>query len=420
MAQDNVVDLREAIQKHLLNNFPNIDTKRPQNDPTLVIPTPFVPRDPKTIPRREFLFGKHYIRKFVSSTIAPGGLGKSSLVLTEAISMATGRKLLNATPKKRAKVWYWNGEDPFDEIERRIYGILIRYEIDPQELVGWFFVDSGRDSPMRVAEETVNGALIVQPVFDEMETYIKYHGIDLLIVDPFVSSHSVSENDNSIINDVVKGFARLADRCNGAVELVHHVKKARDSVETQAEDARGASALVDACRSVRTLTRMPEDTGREFGFDNRRRKSFFYMALGKANLGPPADPRWFELVSQEIGNEGDRDLREYSDDVGVVVTWEPPAAFSGVSNHDVERIQAEIAKIDCKADRQAEMYVGHVIASCLGFSLKDPGNKKRVEKIIETWLKGGLLVEVEEMDYEQRKMKRFIRVGKPFDMQATG
>jgi AAA domain len=58
--------------------------------------TPFVWRDPRMIPPRQWLYGKHYIRKFISATVAPGGLGKTSLVLVEKIAMATGKPLLAA------------------------------------------------------------------------------------------------------------------------------------------------------------------------------------------------------------------------------------------------------------------------------------------------------------------------------------
>jgi AAA domain len=51
--------------------------------------TPYVFRDPKSIPRREFLYGTHLIRKFGSAKFAAGGVGKSALALTEAIAMAT-------------------------------------------------------------------------------------------------------------------------------------------------------------------------------------------------------------------------------------------------------------------------------------------------------------------------------------------
>ena len=41
--------------------------------------TPFRWRDPKTIPPREWVYGWHYVRRFLSTTVAPGGVGKSSL-----------------------------------------------------------------------------------------------------------------------------------------------------------------------------------------------------------------------------------------------------------------------------------------------------------------------------------------------------
>jgi RecA-family ATPase len=55
----------------------------------------------------------------VSATVAPGGLGKSSLVLAEAVTMASGRELLGVKSPKPLRVWYVNLEDPREAIERR-------------------------------------------------------------------------------------------------------------------------------------------------------------------------------------------------------------------------------------------------------------------------------------------------------------
>ncbi len=96
--------------------------------------TPFVWRDPKTIPRRRFLYGTHLIRKFCSATFATTGAGKSSQILVELIALAAGRPLLGTQPKQRCRVWYWNGEEPREEIERRIAAICKYYQIAPEEL----------------------------------------------------------------------------------------------------------------------------------------------------------------------------------------------------------------------------------------------------------------------------------------------
>jgi len=84
--------------------------------PPLIEARPFVLRDPKTLPKRDWIYGTHLIRKFGSATFAPSGSGKSTLMIVEALAIATGRPLLGITPRKRARVWYWNGEDPFDEL----------------------------------------------------------------------------------------------------------------------------------------------------------------------------------------------------------------------------------------------------------------------------------------------------------------
>lgn len=65
---------------------------------------PFVWRDPSTMPRRDWLYGRHLIRKFVSATFAPGGVGKSALALAEAMAMASGKPLLGPRPRGRLRV----------------------------------------------------------------------------------------------------------------------------------------------------------------------------------------------------------------------------------------------------------------------------------------------------------------------------
>src|SRR4051812_44239931 len=45
--------------------------------------TPYVWREPASIPKREFLYGQQLIRKFASAKFAAGGVGKSILALTE-------------------------------------------------------------------------------------------------------------------------------------------------------------------------------------------------------------------------------------------------------------------------------------------------------------------------------------------------
>ena len=216
------------------------------------LPTEFVWRDPSTIPPRPWVYGHHLIRKQVSVTVAPGGVGKSSLTICEALAMASGRELLGDWTAKDLKVWIYNLEDPRDEMDRRIIAAMQHHEVSPQEIAGRLYVDTGRERTLTTAVQTREGVQIIKPELDALANEIEARGIDVLVIDPFVSSHQAAENDNGAIDLVAKEWARLADRCNCAIELVHHTRKTNGD-EATTESGRGASALLAAARSGRVL-----------------------------------------------------------------------------------------------------------------------------------------------------------------------
>src|SRR5690606_37793518 len=101
----------------------------PPEPDTPIYATPIKWIDPKTLPRREFAFGSHYIRKYVSVTVSPGGLGKTSNSIVEALSMASGRILTGTKPPGRLRAWLFNAEDPRDEMERRIMAACLHFRM---------------------------------------------------------------------------------------------------------------------------------------------------------------------------------------------------------------------------------------------------------------------------------------------------
>ncbi len=294
--------------------------------PPLITATAFAWRDPATIPRRRWLYGRHYVRKFISETVAPGGFGKSSLAIMEALAIATGRALLGIAPDEATKVWIWNGEDPMEELQRRIIGAALHYGIDQTEIKGRLFVDTGRETKIIIAEQTKTGAIIARPIVDAVIATIRANEIGLMIVDPFVASHRVVENDNPAIELVAATWAEIADVTGCAIELVHHARKT-GGAEITVDDGRGGSALLAKVRSARTLNGMTDDEAARAGVEYRR--AYFRVQNGKANLSPPADTaEWYRLLSVDLGN-GDPD--HPGDSVGVVAGWNWPNIFDGVT-----------------------------------------------------------------------------------------
>ena len=130
--------------------------------------TPYAFKDPATIPPREWLYGQLLVRKIVSATISPGGIGKSSLIAAEALAMVSGKDLLGVSVSEPLRVWLWNLEDPQEETERKIQAAAKHYKLKPDDFGDRLLIDSGRDQKLVIAQTTRDGAVIVQPVVDSL------------------------------------------------------------------------------------------------------------------------------------------------------------------------------------------------------------------------------------------------------------
>jgi RecA-family ATPase len=291
---------------------------------------PFVPFDPAALPPRQFLFGKHYQRRTTGGTVAPGGTGKSSLEMVEGVSMATGRNLLGEEPKERVRVWYHNGEDNMDELNRRLAAICQYYGIPLEELPGWFFMTSGNEVPLRVAQGYSNLNIDHRLVKCIIEA-IGDNKIDVATFDPLVTLHGVPENDTGKMDTVVRIFAKMADTQNCAIELSHHTRKLLpgSTEDYSVDDMRGAGSLKDAMRAVRILNFMSKADAEGAGIAELERTSYFRVDRAKANNSPPAkSATWRKFINVDLPN---------SDEVGVIIPWE----FPGQGSATPERAEAE-------------------------------------------------------------------------------
>lgn len=373
-----------------------------------VTATPFRWREPDTIPPRQFLFGRHAVRKFVSATVAPGGTGKTNNEMAECAALVTGNDFLTAQMQGSCRAWYLGLEDPLEEYQRRLAGIVLHHRLPIGVLEGGLFLDSGRLQDFVIAREARNGVAIVEPIVASIISNIRANDIAFLAVDPFIASHTVRENDNGMIEQVVRAWARIADETGCAVDLVHHVRKGTTGQEPTADDARGARALVDKARSVRVLTAMSKEEALQAGVDERRR--FFKIANGaKANLGlPPEETTWRQMVSVSLGNgNGGPD-----DHVGVVAVWKWPNPFDDVTVADLDAVQVKIATGEWRADVQAKAWAGNAVADVLGLDITDPKVKSAVKSMLATWIKNGALKIEPRYDAKRRDHRNIIIVGK--------
>ncbi len=389
---------------------------KPQAEPLKITATPFVWRDPKTFPRRRWLYSHHLIRKFVSCTVSPGGLGKTSLVLVEAVAMASGRPLLGITsPEGPLTVWVINLEDPQEEIERRVTAILLHYKIDPEEIAGRLFLDSGRHLKVVVAEVTRNGTVIMRPVVDALTAEIRARKVDVTVIDPFVKAHRVPENDNGAVDVVCTVFADIADACDCAFDLIHHVRKL-GGAEATVEDGRGASSILGAVRSARVLNGMTKDEAAKAG-EGTNPREFFRVDNGKLNMAPPPSERsdWYRLLSVPLGN-GDEPFGpnplpfDNGDHVQCVVNWEKPDPMASVTASHLKQSQIVVAAGRYRENSQAKDWIGHAIARVMGLDMTNKAHKATVLESLRRWRANGMFVTVEGED-EKRMKRTYVEVG---------
>jgi len=387
--------------------------------------TPFEWVDPTKIPKRQWLYRPHYIREFLSLLLSSGGKGKSSLLIVEACAMASGKPLLNIEPEKQLRVWYWNGEDPQLELQRRFAAVIRHYELKPEDLGDRLFIDSGRTLPIVIAEDERSGTKVCEPIVKDVIAALLANKIDVLIIDPFISSHRVSENDNSGIDLVAKSWSRIAEEARCAILVAHHTRKIGGERAT-VDDGRGASALRDTARTARTINTMTEGEAENAEIERRERGYYFRVDVGKANMTVPAEyADWFKLISVDLGNSDDGWIGNGSSDhVGVVTPFTYPVAdMPRITSSDIVRVQTAIRDGGpWRADQRSktEPWVGVPIAQALGLDLLNKVDRRAVAKQVDTWLRAGLLKRVDGMD-GHHEARSYVEAGaEPVDRATTG
>jgi hypothetical protein len=377
--------------------------------PSLIVPQPYVCKDPKTLPRRDWLYDYYLIRGSVSMDIAPGGTGKTNQSLVEACAMASGKALLGVQPKQRYKVWYWNLEDPADEIDRRIEAIRIHYNLKPEDLDGYLYINHGRETPLVLAVAGKNCVHIVKPVVDNLVAAIEQESIDVIMVDPWVSSHRVPENDNVAADMVLKEWGNVAGRGKCAVRLSHHTRKG--DVEITSESGRGASSVRDAARVFRVFNRMSKEEAEQAGIEGEGLRRRYYRTYpDKQNMAPPAETSdWYYLESISLGNSpASNNPFDQGDSVGVATRWQwPETTAPEVTKEGLDACREAIRPGRWRYDAKASDWVGHPIALRLGFDLRKGIDKKRVKTIIDHWITEGVLRVVDGKD-AFRKTKQYV------------
>jgi hypothetical protein len=369
----------------------------------------YIWRDPAHIPPREWLFGRHYVRKAIGATIGGGGRAKTTLGLTEAVSMTCGRNLLTGERITPLRSWYLNGEEDQDELDRRVSALCQHYNITKDDCGGRLFVQSIRDEPMRFATLAKNNVpTLDRELLKQFEAEITANHIDVFMLDPLISFHSVVESANEHMDLLLKeGLGSIASRTHCAGEIFHHPGKPKPGqAETVVEDARGASAIVWAVRSARVLNFMTPAEATKLGLIEDERRLHIRVSNGKANMGPLGKATWFKLEVENLAN---------GDEIACGSPWKPPDPFAGVSTADMHKCRTLAQTGAFRADSRSSDWIGYAVAEVLNINVvpgadNKPEDLARIKQILKIWFKNKVL-KTEHREDEHRHKKQFVVPG---------
>ena len=350
-------------------------------------PTPYTMFDALSLPRREWVYGYDYIKKYISVTASAGGIGKTSAIIVEALAIATGKDLLGVQVKQQTNTWIINLEDPISEMQMRTLAAMQHYGITPDDVTGKLFMDGEDTMQITLAAEGRDGLIQNDELLAFMIRKIKANNINVVIVDPFISAHLVNENNNGSVQAVVAMLRKLARDTNSSVQLVHHIRKGNGDDAT-IDSVRGAGSLIGAARAARVINRITPEDAQALGVDEQESLGIFRIDDGKANLAPPSDKATYRrMVSVEIAN-GER--------LGVATEFKLPDLFDGITTKDLYKVQRTVAKAEendqaYRSDVRAKNWIGQAVAEQLDLDIDKPGDKARAKAVAKQWINTGSL-----------------------------
>jgi RecA-family ATPase len=231
----------------------------------------------------------------VRTRIAAGGVGKTTIAIFEAVTLALGRDLWGRTPHKQCRTVLVTREDSREILVARMREIIRTMQLTPEDVatvlssikivdasVVSFRLSAVSDDV--VVPHTLNLDWIVEALADWKP--------DWIIFDPLISFGVGESRVNDAEQGLIEAFRVLRNRLDCCIEGIHHSGKANAREKNLDQYAgRGGSALSDGSRMVVVLQPLNAEewqsaTGTTLGFQ----ETGLVMALAKLSYAGQQDP----------------------------------------------------------------------------------------------------------------------------------
>jgi len=180
----------------------------------------------------------------VSLITAPGGTGKSWFVQQLAIRAIQEGKI--------KKAFLWLSEDPKEISKNRFIKVFNNVlKITDNSIKSKIDIS---DSPTIQFLYDDQRRVEVSSLFYHFKVMLQEY--DLIVLDPLIAFYGTDENNNSSARRFMQLFTDWANKENKTIIFIHHSTK-------NTTQSRGASAFVDAVRTVYELDKIKDKDGKE-------------------------------------------------------------------------------------------------------------------------------------------------------------
>lgn len=241
---------------------------------------------------------RDYLYADVATLVAPGGTGKTTLMLNEAAHIALGRSLYGLPVESPGSTLFITAEDSRGLFAARLREIIKHMVLTPAErcvVLGavWVWDVSGEHVKLIRA---MDGNLIPTTLADSIVKAYQANPPAIVVFDPLISFGADEQRVNDNEQTLITAARRIVRGLGCCVRLIHHTGKASAREKSLDQySARGGSALSDGSRMVAVLQSWNDNQTEPLPPECTAEPGVSISALARAKLSyaPPTLPLIF-------------------------------------------------------------------------------------------------------------------------------
>lgn len=244
----------------------------------------------------------------VRTRIAPGGVGKTTLAIFEAVRLALARSVWGRVPEGEVRTCIVSREDGRGILVARLREIMTTMALTDNErkkvLKNVMIVDLSSEPfrLSRIEKDMVSPDLLA---LERLTEALEPWQPDWLIFDPLVSFGVGEARVNDAEQGLVEAFRILRNRLDCCVEGIHHSGKANAREGTIDQySGRGGSALSDGSRMVTVIQPLESSEWiKQTGTQLEPGETGLVMALPKLSYAKPQKPIYIRRYGWQFTRE---------------------------------------------------------------------------------------------------------------------